>query len=187
MVRLAHQTKTYAKSAVKAVDDLSLEIRDGEIFGFLGPNGAGNTTTIKVLTGVLKPDSGLVEIDGIDMASAPRDAKALPYLKALPMGSGSIRPIHGSPGTIPSPRSSRTPTRASPCSESWASSPPSERPSPFCPSGSSLYSPSTSGSSRLRRHPCLAPIRNSPSASCDPWKPDGGPQCEWLWQGRSPC
>jgi ABC-2 type transport system ATP-binding protein len=76
MIRLEHLTKTYAKSAIKAVDDLSLEIRDGEIFGFLGPNGAGKTTTLKMLTGVLKPDSGRVEIGGIDMASAPLDAKA---------------------------------------------------------------------------------------------------------------
>jgi ABC-2 type transport system ATP-binding protein len=76
MIRLEHLTKTYAKSAVKAVDDLSLEIHDGEIFGFLGPNGAGKTTTIKMLTGVLKPDVGLVEIGGIDMARAPLEAKA---------------------------------------------------------------------------------------------------------------
>ncbi len=76
MIRLDHLSKTYAKSGTKAVDDLSIEVRNGEIFGFLGPNGAGKTTTIKMLTGVLRPDSGKVEIDGIDMAARPLEAKA---------------------------------------------------------------------------------------------------------------
>jgi ABC-2 type transport system ATP-binding protein len=76
MIRLTHLSKTYAKSGTKAVDDLSLEIRDGEIFGLLGPNGAGKSTTIKMMTGVLKPDSGLVEIGGVDMASSPIEAKS---------------------------------------------------------------------------------------------------------------
>jgi ABC-2 type transport system ATP-binding protein len=76
MIRLEHLTKTYAKSAIKAVEDLSLEIQDGEIFGFLGPNGAGKTTTIKMLTGALEPDAGSVEIGGIDMAASPLEAKA---------------------------------------------------------------------------------------------------------------
>ena len=77
MIRLESLSKTYAKSGSKAVDSLSLEVRDGEIFGFLGPNGAGKTTTIKLLTGALRPDSGRVEIDGIDLALRPLEAKAL--------------------------------------------------------------------------------------------------------------
>ena len=68
MIRLTHVSKTYAKSDVKAVDDISLEIKDGEIFGFLGPNGAGKSTTIKMLTGILRPDSGTIEVCGIDIA-----------------------------------------------------------------------------------------------------------------------
>jgi ABC-2 type transport system ATP-binding protein len=75
MISLQHLTKTYAKSGTKAVNDLSLEIRDGEIFGLLGPNGAGKSTTIKMLTGVIRPDAGSVEIGGVDMAVAPLDAK----------------------------------------------------------------------------------------------------------------
>jgi len=75
MIRLAHLTKTYAKAARKADDDLSLDIRDGEIFGFLGPNGAGKTTTLKMLTGVLKPDAGSIEIGGFDMARQSDAAK----------------------------------------------------------------------------------------------------------------
>jgi ABC-2 type transport system ATP-binding protein len=75
MIELSGITKTYAKSAVKAVDSLSVTVQNGEIFGFLGPNGAGKTTTIKVVTGVLKADRGTVRVDGIDIAAAPLEAK----------------------------------------------------------------------------------------------------------------
>lgn len=68
MIRLTNISKSYAKSAVKAVDDISLDINDGEIFGFLGSNGAGKSTTIKMLTGILRPDSGTIEVGGIDIA-----------------------------------------------------------------------------------------------------------------------
>jgi ABC-2 type transport system ATP-binding protein len=49
-----------------AVDDVSFEVRRGEVFAFLGPNGAGKTTTIKMLTTLLRPTSGRVELDGLD-------------------------------------------------------------------------------------------------------------------------
>ncbi|HEX8150381.1 MAG TPA: ATP-binding cassette domain-containing protein [Pyrinomonadaceae bacterium] len=49
-----------------AVDDVSFEVRRGEVFAFLGPNGAGKTTTIKMLTTLLRPTSGVVELDGLD-------------------------------------------------------------------------------------------------------------------------
>lgn len=52
--------------AIKAVDDISLEIPGGTIFGFLGPNGAGKTTTIRLLLGLLKPTSGSTEILGFN-------------------------------------------------------------------------------------------------------------------------
>jgi ABC-2 type transport system ATP-binding protein len=76
MIRLQNLSKTYARSGTKAVDNLSLNIQDGEIFGLLGPNGAGKSTTIKMLTGVLKPDTGRIEISGIDMTQAPLEAKS---------------------------------------------------------------------------------------------------------------
>ncbi|MDX9899434.1 MAG: ABC transporter ATP-binding protein [Spirochaetia bacterium] len=75
MIELSGVSKTYAKSALKAVDDLSIRVRDGEIFGFLGPNGAGKTTTIKILTGIIRPDAGVALIDGIDVALDPMEAK----------------------------------------------------------------------------------------------------------------
>jgi ABC-2 type transport system ATP-binding protein len=60
---------------VTAVSDVSLAVREGEIFGFLGPNGAGKTTTMRLLTGVLTPDSGEVRINGIDIHRHPLEAK----------------------------------------------------------------------------------------------------------------
>jgi ABC-2 type transport system ATP-binding protein len=51
--------------SVAAVKDLSLDIREGEIFGFLGPNGAGKTTSILMMCGLLKPDSGSVSVRGV--------------------------------------------------------------------------------------------------------------------------
>jgi ABC-2 type transport system ATP-binding protein len=59
----------------RAVDNVSITIKKGEIFGFLGPNGAGKTTTIRMLTGVLTPDSGSARICGIDIHTNPLEAK----------------------------------------------------------------------------------------------------------------
>ena len=75
MIEINGVSKTYAKGSVKAVDNISVEIRDGEIFGFLGPNGAGKTTTLKMITGILKPDCGNIKINGIDIVKEPVEAK----------------------------------------------------------------------------------------------------------------
>lgn len=75
MIEINGVSKTYAKGKTKAVDNISLDIRDGEIFGFLGPNGAGKTTTIKMMTGVLLPDLGSIKINGVDIVNEPIKAK----------------------------------------------------------------------------------------------------------------
>ena len=75
MIELIGVTKSYAKGSVKAVDDVTLAVKPGEIFGFLGPNGAGKTTAIKVIVGLLQPDSGSVKVAGIDMLKNPLKAK----------------------------------------------------------------------------------------------------------------
>ena len=59
----------------RAVDDLSFEVRRGEVFGFLGSNGAGKSTTIKMLCGLLKPTSGGALVDGIDVGRDPEGVK----------------------------------------------------------------------------------------------------------------
>jgi ABC-2 type transport system ATP-binding protein len=66
MLDFQHVSKSYNKGKVKAVDDLTLIIKPGEIFGFLGPNGAGKTTTIKLIVGLLKPDTGTIAVNGFD-------------------------------------------------------------------------------------------------------------------------
>ncbi len=75
MLKIENLTKSYAKSNIKAVDDLSLELNKGEIFGFLGPNGAGKTTTIKMITGILESDSGSISISGFDIKKDSINAK----------------------------------------------------------------------------------------------------------------
>lgn len=51
---------------IKAVDNISFEIEKGEIVAYIGPNGAGKSTTIKMLTGILKPDNGYIRVDGFN-------------------------------------------------------------------------------------------------------------------------
>lgn len=75
MIEIKGVSKTYAKGSVKAVDDITVEIKNGEIFGFIGPNGAGKTTTLKMITGILRPDSGSIKINGIDIVKEPVEAK----------------------------------------------------------------------------------------------------------------
>jgi ABC-2 type transport system ATP-binding protein len=66
IIRVQHVVKSFGK--VTAVNDVSFDVRAGEIFAFLGPNGAGKTTTIKMLTTLLHPTSGSLELDGLDPA-----------------------------------------------------------------------------------------------------------------------
>ena len=61
--------------AVQAISALSFSIRPGEIFGLIGPDGAGKTTTMRMLAGVMKPDAGSIVIDGIDVLAFPEQAK----------------------------------------------------------------------------------------------------------------
>jgi len=60
---------------IQAVDHLDFTVREGEIFGFLGPNGAGKTTTIRMLVGLLRPDSGSAWVGGYEVEKDPVRAK----------------------------------------------------------------------------------------------------------------
>ena len=75
MLQIENLTKTYAGNQKPSVENLSLTVNDGEIFGFIGPNGAGKSTTIKSITGIISFEEGRVLIDGIDLKSAPLEAK----------------------------------------------------------------------------------------------------------------
>lgn len=70
VIRFRNVCKTFGR--IVAIDDLSFEIRKGEVFGLLGPNGAGKTTLVHLATGLLVPDRGSVEIDGLGVPSSPR-------------------------------------------------------------------------------------------------------------------
>jgi ABC-2 type transport system ATP-binding protein len=76
MIEIQNVSKTY-NGKIKAVDDLSVDVPDGEIVGFLGPNGAGKTTTLKLVMGVLRPDSGRIRINGLDIQSRPLEVKRI--------------------------------------------------------------------------------------------------------------
>ncbi|MGW4702424.1 ABC transporter ATP-binding protein [Streptomyces sp. NPDC004285] len=70
-----------ATPEVRATDGISLDVRGGEIFGLLGPNGAGKSTLVRQLTGLMRPDSGSVELLGHDLVRHPeRAARLLAYL-----------------------------------------------------------------------------------------------------------
>ena len=72
-------TKTFP--GVRAVDALTFDVRAGEIFGLVGPDGAGKTTTLRMLAGIMTPDAGAARIAGIDVVRRPEQAKhALSYM-----------------------------------------------------------------------------------------------------------
>ena len=73
MIHVENLTKTFG--AVKAVDDISFDVRSGEVFAFLGPNGAGKTTTIQMLTTLQRPTAGTMTIDGLDPVARPLEVR----------------------------------------------------------------------------------------------------------------
>lgn len=75
MLYINHLTKTYGNK--KAVDDLSLHIQPGEIYAFIGHNGAGKTTTLKAVCGLLKFDSGDIQIGGRSITQDPLECKKM--------------------------------------------------------------------------------------------------------------
>ena len=73
MIKIEHLVKNYGANC--AVDDISFEVKKGEIVGLLGPNGAGKSTTMNILTGYLSATSGSVSIAGLDVLDHPLEAK----------------------------------------------------------------------------------------------------------------
>ena len=69
------QNITKSFKGLTAINELSLEVSTGEIYGLLGSNGAGKSTTINILLGFLKPDSWNASINGIDTTSSFNDAR----------------------------------------------------------------------------------------------------------------
>ncbi len=75
MITIENLTKRFGKTL--AVDNINLHVPEKEVMGFLGPNGAGKTTTIRMVAGLMKPDSGTIVLDGVNPAKEPERAKAI--------------------------------------------------------------------------------------------------------------
>ncbi|MFI4920620.1 MAG: ABC transporter ATP-binding protein [Gammaproteobacteria bacterium] len=83
LVRVENLYRYYDRRC--AVQDLSFELRKGEILGLLGPNGAGKTSTLQMLSGNLAPSAGQISIDGVDLLDEPLRAKSvIGYLPEIP-------------------------------------------------------------------------------------------------------
>lgn len=74
-ISVSHVYKSYGRQQV--LNDLSFSINSGEIVGFLGNNGAGKSTTMKIITGYINPDSGSAEVCGINVQKSPLEAHRL--------------------------------------------------------------------------------------------------------------
>jgi len=76
IISVSHLSKTYA-SGFKALRDINLDIRQGEIFALLGPNGAGKTTLISIICGIVNASGGTVTVAGLDIKAAYRKVRAI--------------------------------------------------------------------------------------------------------------
>lgn len=88
---LEHLTKSY--DGRKVVDNLTLEVRSGEVVGLLGPNGAGKTTAFYMVLGLLQPDQGTVSLDGENISQLPIYQRARKGLQYLPQESSVFRKL----------------------------------------------------------------------------------------------
>ena len=92
IVEVERLSKSYRKRAskdvVKAAQDISFSVAEGEILGLLGPNGAGKTTTIKMICSLLRPDAGQVRVRGID--NQQHRLRALRHLSAVLEGNRNL-------------------------------------------------------------------------------------------------
>ena len=75
MIEVRECTKSYGE--LIAVNSLSFTVGESEIFGLLGPNGAGKSTALKMMVGLIKPDSGFIKIAGYDVSEDPVNAKQI--------------------------------------------------------------------------------------------------------------
>jgi len=91
MIRVDNLTRSFG--AVRAIDGVGFEAKDGRITGLLGPNGAGKSTTLRILYTVLRPDAGGAQVDGIDVAADPLAARRA--IGVLPHAAGIYPQLTG--------------------------------------------------------------------------------------------
>jgi sodium transport system ATP-binding protein len=91
MIEVEHLTKSFG--SVRALQDVSFTVQDGRITGLLGHNGAGKSTTLRILSTVLRANAGSARVDGHDCATAPLDVRRC--LGVLPHSSGLYQQLTG--------------------------------------------------------------------------------------------
>ena len=91
VLQAQHLVKIYSKRTV--VNDVSLQVKQGEIVGLLGPNGAGKTTTFYMITGMIRPNSGSIIIDDTDLTQFPMYRRARRGLAYLPQEASIFRKL----------------------------------------------------------------------------------------------
>lgn len=98
MVYISHSVEVRGlrkvfKNGVVAVENLSFNVGRGEIYGLIGPNGSGKTTTLRIIATLLKPTSGNVIVEGVDVVKQPLEARKL--IGYLPEEAGAYRDLTG--------------------------------------------------------------------------------------------
>ncbi len=93
IISISGLSKTYA-SGLEALRNVDLEIRRGEIFALLGPNGAGKTTLISIVCGIVTRSTGVVRVDGSDIAQDPRHARRLIGLVPQELATDMFETVH---------------------------------------------------------------------------------------------
>jgi lipopolysaccharide export system ATP-binding protein len=87
-----HLSKMFRKRPV--LTDVSMKVRRGEVVGLLGPNGAGKTTCFYIITGLIKPDSGTIVLDGVDVTNLPMYRRARLGIGYLPQEASVFRGLN---------------------------------------------------------------------------------------------
>lgn len=94
MISIENVSKSYSPKSPLAVDDLSLEIKDGEILGLVGLNGAGKTTTIRMASGIILPTSGKIAVDGHDIVQEKMKASSrVGWIPEFPNFEPNAKPL----------------------------------------------------------------------------------------------
>lgn len=94
LISIEHVSKSYSQKSPLAVDDVSLEIKDGEILGLVGLNGAGKTTTIRMASGIILPTRGKITVDGNDIVSDKLKASAaVGWIPEFPNFEPNAKPL----------------------------------------------------------------------------------------------
>ncbi len=94
MINIESATKIYSSKNPPAINDLNLEIRNGEILGLVGLNGAGKTTTIRMSSGIIFPTSGKILIDGADIVKEKvKAAQKIGWIPELPNFEPNAKPV----------------------------------------------------------------------------------------------